>query len=87
MFCVLTEAVYGRNHFKVGFCVHWIRLFKVISLHNIVVVREEKSESEFLKISSAPVFNCCVTLKQKNVNATYFVPGGAEVLGVREAGL
>lgn len=41
--------------------MQWIRLSNVISLHNIVVVREEGNE--FLKIYRGPVFNCYVTLK------------------------
>lgn len=57
----LGEAICGKNCFRVGFCMQWIRLSNVISLHNIVVVREEGNE--FLKIYRGPVFNCYVTLK------------------------
>lgn len=93
MFCALRETIYGRNCFRVGFCVQWIRFSNVISLQNIEVVREEKEGNEFLKIYRGPVFNCCVTLKQifrfaqKDVNATYLVPGRAEgCLTVTDAG-
>lgn len=66
MFCALREGICGRNCFKVGSCVQWIRLSNIISLHSAVVGRgKKKRESNvFLKIYRGPACNCYVTLKQ-----------------------
>lgn len=39
MFC----AVCGRNRLKGGFCRYWIRLFKIISPHNTIILQNKMS--------------------------------------------
>lgn len=82
MFCALSEGIALKS----------LKLSNVVSLHNIVVVREEKKKvMSFLKYIEALYLlrntKADIQFCSEDYNATYFVPGGAEGhLTVTEAG-